>query len=106
MGSDTFDTLAVSQILRATSADAVVGLQLAPVIGAWSGGATLSADLRSFYLAVQATAAEGLSASIRNDTAYRAAADAMIELLGGLGSVDAELRDVAGRAGVSLAPAP
>jgi hypothetical protein len=106
VGSETFDTLAVSQTLRATSADSVIGLQLAPVIGAWSGGVTLSADLRTFYLAVQATAAEGLSASIRNETAYRAAAESMLELLSRLESIDAELRDVAGRAGVSLAPAP
>lgn len=106
VASETLDTLAVSQMLRATSADAVIGLQLTPVIGAWSGGATLSGDLRSFYLAVQATAAEGLSASIRNETAYRAAAEDMIELLGGLNTVDAQLRDVAGRAGVSLTPNP
>ena len=62
--------------------------------------------MMSFYLAVQATAAEGLSASIRNDTAYRAAAEKMIALLGGLDAVDAQLRDVAGGAGVSLVPAP
>jgi hypothetical protein len=105
VGSGPFDTLTVSGILRATSGDAVIGLQLAPVIGAWSGGETLSADLRAFYLAVQATAAEGLSASIRNETAYRAAAEKMIALLGGLEAVDAQLRDVAGGAGVSLAPA-
>jgi hypothetical protein len=106
VANESFDTVAVSQMLRTTSGDAVVGLQLAPVIGAWSGGETLSADLRTFYLAVQATAAEGLSASIRNETAYRAAAEKMVALLGGLDAVDAHLRDVAGRAGVSLAPAP
>lgn len=105
VGSGPFDTLTVSGILRATSGDAVIGLQLAPVIGAWSGGETLSADLRTFYLAVQATAAEGLSASIRNDTAYRAAAEKMIALLGALDAVDAQLRDVADGAGVSLSPA-
>ena len=106
LGQGTFDTLAVSQIIRATSADAVVGLQLAPHIGAWSGGATLSADLRSFYLAIQATAAEGLSASIRNETAYRAAAEKMTGLLAGLDAVDAQLRDVSGRAGVTLTQTP
>jgi hypothetical protein len=102
----TFDTLAVSQILRATSADAVVGLQLTPHIGAWSGGAALGADLRSFYLAIQETAAEGLSASIRNEAAYRAAAEEMTELLAGLDAMDAELRDAAGRAGVRLTSTP
>jgi hypothetical protein len=106
LDQEAFDTLAVSQILRATSADAVVGLQLTPHIAEWSGGAALSADLRSFYLAIQATAAEGLSASIRNETAYRAAAVKMTELLAGLDAVDAQLRDVAGRADVTLTSAP
>lgn len=103
---ETFDTFAVSQILRSTSGDAVVGLQLTPHITTWSGGTTLSGDLRSFYLAIQETAAGGLSASMRNEAAYRAAAEDMLELLSGLGAVDAQLRDVAGRAGVSLTPTP
>ncbi len=106
LDQESFDTFAVSQILRATSADAVVGLQLTPHIGAWTGGAALSADLRSFYLAIQATAAEGLSASIRNETAYREAAEKMTDLLAGLDAVDAQLRDAAGRAGVTLPPTP
>ncbi len=106
LDQESFDTFAVSQMLRATSADAVVGLQLTPHIGAWTGGSALSADLRSFYLAIQATAAEGLSASIRNETAYRAAAENMTDLLAGLGAVDAQLRDVAGRAGVTLPLTP
>jgi hypothetical protein len=106
LAAERFDTFPVSQVLRATSADAVVGLQLTPVIGAWSGGAALSADLRAFYLAIQETAAEGLSASIRNEAAYRAAAEEMTELLAGLDAIDAELRDVAGRARVTLTSTP
>ena len=106
LAQEEFDTFPVSQILRATSADAVVGLQLTPHIATWSGGTTLSGDLRSFYLAIQETAAGGLSASIRNEAAYSAAAKDMIELLAGLGAVDAQLRDVAGRAGVTLTPTP
>jgi hypothetical protein len=43
---------------------------------------------------------------MRNEAAYRAAAEDMIELLAGLGAVDEKLRDVAGRAGVSLIPTP
>src|SRR5688572_6199457 len=50
LDQETFDTLAVSQMIRATSADAVVGLQLTPHIAAWSGGVALSAELRTFYL--------------------------------------------------------
>ncbi len=106
LAEETFETFPVSQVLRSLSADAVVGLQLTPVIGAWSGGAALSADLRAFYLAIQETAAEGLSASIRNDAAYQAAAEEMTEVLAGLDAIDAKLRDVAGRAGVTLTSTP
>lgn len=105
LSARTFDTPAVSQILRATSAEAVVGLQLSSHIGAWSGGKALSNELIAFHSAIQETAAEGLSASIRNDKAYRAAAQKMLKLLGGLDELDARLRDVAGKAGVVLAPA-
>lgn len=106
LAEETFETLPVSQVLRSLSADAVVGLQLTPVIGSWSGGTALSADLRAFYLAIQETAAEGLSASIRNDVAYQAAAEEMTEVLAGLDAMDANLRDVAGRAGVTLTSTP
>ena len=106
LAEERFETLPVSQVLRSLSADAVVGLQLTPVIGGWSGGTALSADLRAFYLAIQETAAEGLSASIRNDAAYQAAAEEMTEVLAGLGAMDAKLRGVAGRAGVTLTSAP
>jgi hypothetical protein len=102
LAADSFDTFAVSQVLRATSADAVMGLQLTPHVAAWSGGTALAGELRSFYLAIQESAAEGLSASIRNEKAYRAAAEKMVALLGGLDELDASLRDVAGRADVTL----
>jgi hypothetical protein len=105
LSAPKFDTYGVSQILRATSADAVVGLQLSSHIGAWSGGKALSIELISFHSAIQETAAEGLSASIRNDKAYRAAGQKMLDVLGGLDELDGRLRDVAGKAGVTLAPA-
>ena len=54
-----------------------------------------SAELSAFYSAVKATAADGLSASIRNETAYRTAAAQMLKLLGGLDAVDAASCDAA-----------
>ena len=106
LAAPTFDTFAASQILRSTSADAVFGLQLTRHIGEWSGGKALSAELTAFYAAVQETAAEGLSASIRNDEAYQAAAKTMHDLLGDLDDVGERVREVAGAAEVALAPAP
>jgi hypothetical protein len=107
-----FDTLAVLAVLQSVSADAVAGRQLAGHIGGWSDGRELATSLTTYYASLQAAAAEGLAASIRNEAAYKAAATEMVGLLGQLGAVDAQLRAVAGEAGVTLpasageAPAP
>lgn len=105
LAAPKFDTYGVSQLLRATSAEAVLGLELSSHIGAWPGGKALSGELTTFYTTVQQTAAEGLSASIRNEKAYRLAGHEMLELLGDVGALDEHLRAVAAEAGVSLAHA-
>jgi hypothetical protein len=105
LAAPTFDTIVASGILRSMSADAVSGLQLAPYIGGWSGGTAASEAMTTFYTLVQQTAAEGLSASIRNTAAYQGAATAMIDVLSGLQAVDDEVRAAAIDAGVDL-PAP
>lgn len=99
-----FDTYTVSETLRSLSGDAVVGRQLAGHIGAWSGGAELSASLAAYYTSVQQTAAEGLDASIRNEAAYKTAAVQMLKLLGGLDALDTQLRTVASDAGLTIPP--
>jgi hypothetical protein len=104
LASSKFDTYGVSQILRAMSADAVVGLQMSAHIGAWPGGEALSGELSAFYTTVRSTAAEGLSASIRNTKVYRATGHKMVQLLGGLGALDAHVQEVATQAGVTLEP--
>ncbi len=102
LAAPDFDTVAVSQLLRTMSADAVYGLQLTTHIGAWPGGRTLSGDLAAFYAAIQETAGEGLTASIRNEDAYRAAAAAMLQLLTVLDEVDGGVRAAASQAGIAL----
>jgi hypothetical protein len=98
----SFDTVEVSAILRSMSGDAVFGLQLTTHIGAWSGGEQVGDDLTAMYTAIQQTAAEGLTASIRNEPAYRAAATKMLKVLTGLETVDAGVRAAAAEAGVTL----
>jgi hypothetical protein len=102
LAAPRFDIQKVGAILRATSADAGVGLQLAERIAVWSGGRSASEELAAFYSAVQATAAEGLSASIHNEDAYRATGQKMVDLLAGVDAVDERVRDVADNAGVTL----
>jgi hypothetical protein len=101
----SLDTFGVSQILRSMSSDAVIGLQLASHIGSWSGGKQLSSEMSSFYAAIQETAASGLSATIRNDKAYRNAGARMVALLGGLAALDVRIQDVAIGAGITPVPA-
>jgi hypothetical protein len=105
LAASEFDTIAVSQILRSMSADAVGALQLAPYVASWSGGVAASAEMTTFYTSVQQTAAEGFKASIRNKAAYQAAATAMVEVLEGLDALDEHVRDAAAKAGVVLPPA-
>ncbi|HET9457274.1 MAG TPA: zinc ribbon domain-containing protein [Candidatus Limnocylindrales bacterium] len=101
-GARTFDTVEVAAILRTLSGDAVFGLQLTSHIGAWKGGTEVSGTLGAFYTAVRDVAAEGLTASIRNEAAYRAASTRMLQLLADLEGLDGSLRTVAAEAGVSL----
>jgi len=105
LAAKTFDTYTVFQVLRSVSADAVAGRPLADHIGDWAGGAELADGLTAYYGEVQDAAAAGLDASIRNQAAYKAAAKDMLNLLGGLAALDAQLHDVATGAGVTI-PAP
>ena len=103
------DAYGVSQTLRSMSADAVVGLQMSLHVGAWADGKELSGEMASFYASIQKTAATGLSASLRNDKAYRASGQHMMVVLGGLAAFDMLVRQVAGEAGVTFpagSPAP
>jgi hypothetical protein len=100
-----FDVTAVSQTLRALSADAVIGLKLTPHLDTWVASKSVGADLTTLYTAVQDTAAEGLAASIRNEAGYRAAARQMVSLLHGLAAIDTRARDLATQSGLVLADA-
>jgi hypothetical protein len=100
-----FDAFAVSEVLRSLSSDAVNGLSLTPHIADWPDWTKTGSELSSFYSLVQATAGEGLSASIRNEPAYRAAGNSMLKVLAGLAAIDAGARNAATVAGVLPSPA-
>ena len=99
--ASTFDTVEVAAILRTLSGDAVFGLQLTSHIGSWEGGTQLDSDLTSFYTAIRQTAAEGLTASIRNEAAYRAAAERMLDVLIRLDALHLDVQAAAAEVGVS-----
>jgi ABC-type multidrug transport system fused ATPase/permease subunit len=102
LAAPTFDASDAARHLRTISADALYAEQLAARVGTWSEGSVVAAQLAAFYGGVHDAAADGLVASVRNVSAYRAAATAMVELLSGLGAIYAGLRSAAATAGISL----
>jgi hypothetical protein len=99
-----FDTYTVFQVLRSVSGDAVTGRQLIAPIAGWSGGKEVAENLAAYYTQLQQAAGDGLSASIRNTAAYKAAAKDMLELLTGLTALDAQMRSVAADGGFTIPP--
>jgi hypothetical protein len=102
LAASAFDASSVAQVLRGVSADSLYGEQLAGYVATWSGAGDVGATLSTFYSTTHELAANGLVASVRNTSAYRAAATAMIKQLGELPAVDATMRSAAQSAGFEL----
>lgn len=94
----------LARILRSLAGNASVGERIAPVVGEWSRGATVASGFGDFYLAIGATAREGLAAALGNTAAYVAAGRAMQDVLTQLDLLDAQARALAGAAEVELPP--
>jgi hypothetical protein len=99
---EDLDSAAVADTLRSLAADAAFGQDLALRLGQWDEAYELSLDLANLYGSVRSTSREALAASIRNDPAYRAAAQKMIAVLAELPPLDAKLRELAESIGVRL----
>jgi hypothetical protein len=89
------DSASVADQLRSLAADAAFGDDLASRLGAWDQAYALSLDLSNLYGSIRSAAREGLAASITNDPAYRASAQKMLAVLGGIAPLDKRLRDLA-----------
>jgi hypothetical protein len=94
----------IAPILRAMASTATVGQRLAPTVGAWDEAESVSADFVAFYAAIARTADEGLSSSLSSSRAYVAAAQDMLEVVAGLGAIDAASRTLAASADLNLPP--
>jgi hypothetical protein len=99
---EDLDSAAVADTLRSLAADAAFGQDLAARLGQWDDAYELSLDLANLYGSVRTTSREALGASIRNDPAYRAAAQKMIAVLDELPPLDARLRELAETIGMRL----
>jgi hypothetical protein len=102
LAEESIDTVAARRTLRLLAADLAIGLDVAPRIDRWSQAGDLGARTRSLYLAASDAARQGLKASLSNQLAYTNAATEMVRLLGGLGPLDAESRELADVAGITL----
>lgn len=100
-----FDAGIVAQALRTISAESVYATELAAIVSGWPDSAQVGAELTSLYGSVHDSAAAALNASVRNATAYRDAARAMVATLAQLAPVDAEIRALAAARGIDV-PAP
>jgi hypothetical protein len=96
LAAPKFDVSGVAQILRSISADSVFGQQLGARVSAWPGASDVGAEIGTFYGAIHDAAADGLSASVQNGAAYRAAATRMLKLLDGMTALDAAIHAVPG----------
>jgi hypothetical protein len=105
LDAPTFRASDVAQTLRAMSADAVFGEQVAIHVSEWSGTSAVGDRLLTFYGAVHDAAASGFVASVQNAAAYRAATRTMLRLLDGMPALDDAVGLAALGAGVTL-PAP
>ncbi len=97
-----FDASEVAQILRDISADSVYGEDLADRVAGWPDAGSAGLELRALYASIHESASAALVASVRNAAAYREGARAMLALLAGIPSVDAQVRDLATSYGVDL----
>ena len=94
----------LARVLRTLNANAAVGERLAPQVATWADAGALSASLGTLYLEVGTTAREGLASSLNNTAAYVGVSERMVDLLAGLGAIDAEARPLASRADLELPP--
>jgi len=97
-----FDSQAVAQILRRLNFEAGAAQALLPALDSWGEASTVHAQLRTFYDGLRATASQALDVSIRNDEAYRAAAQDVLQQLAGLPAITTASRELAGSAGIEL----
>lgn len=103
LAAKSFDASVAAQALRALSADAVYGQQLATNVSAWSVSEPLGGRLALLYKGIHDTAVEGLDASVQNVAAYRSTARAMVRLLATVPAVNDEVRSLAAANGLTIA---
>ena len=94
----------IAPILRSLAWTATFGGGIAPAVGDWDDGASVSTGLVALYASIGSLADEALSSSIRNPEAYIAAGKQMLVTIGGVVDLDAASRVLAAKAGLDMPP--
>jgi hypothetical protein len=89
------DGVEVAETLRTMNSTAAFGVDVAHRLGTWAAAERVADDLESFYEEIRRTARAGLSASVRNESAYRASATDMLAVLDKLAPLLDEARPLA-----------
>ena len=89
------DGVEVAETLRTMNSTAAFGVDVAHRLATWNAAERLADDLESFYEEIRRTARAGLSASVRNESAYRASATEMLVVLDKLAPLLDEARSLA-----------
>jgi hypothetical protein len=95
-------TTDVVLILRRLSVDARTGQGMMGAFGAWPDAAMQQAALTSFYEDLGSRINAGLAVSVRNGSAYRKAAKAVLAVLRRIPALDADARALGSAAGIDL----
>lgn len=94
----------IAPILRSLAWTATFGGGIAPAVGDWDDGASVSTGLVALYASIGSLADEALSSSIQNPEAYISAARQMLVTIGGVVDLDAASRVLAAKAGLDMPP--
>lgn len=98
----TIDTGAMSATLRAMSAAATYGGTVVGYLSAWPMAATLQGKVGRLYTQVVAVAANGLSAQLASQKAYRTAGNQMVSILVPLPAIEAAAAALGQSGGIDL----
>jgi hypothetical protein len=95
LDQEDLDGVEVAETLRTMNSTAAFGVDVAHRLGTWDRAGRLAEDLEALYEEIRRTARTGLTASVRNDAAYRTAAQDMLVVLGKMGPLLDEARSLA-----------
>lgn len=105
LAADTVDASNVARALRRVALEVGAAETLVPALGTWADADVYAGELETFYVTLADRVREGLSASLRNEAAYRSAATDVLALLTQLAAFEASARSLAAAADIPASSA-